>query len=244
MNDQLVIEFVNKLIENLDGLIKAIIWFGSTVKDENKDTDIDLLVIVDDIYAMTTNTTVSYYFDTLNKLLSDEKYKKFHITTLTLTKFWEMVKDGDPLILDILRKGVPMIDPAGIFSSFKKMLEMGMIKTSPEYLDRMNRNIENYMNFIDYYLIKAFESLYNAVVLTAQYFMSKNNIDVYSPEDILIKFNEIKNKYKIPKKTIEYYREVYSYMKKIMHKEIDKVDLLTLKDFIERFPEYRESLNK
>lgn len=154
--NDIILNFSKDLIEKVDGLVKSIVLFGSYAENkENEKSDIDLLIIVDDIYAQDLNITVPFYFDNLNKLLADEKYKKIHVTTLTLSKFWEMILNGDPLVLDILRKGEPIIDPAGIFGSLKKMLENGLIKTSPEYLEIMKKRAEEGINYANLMLIKA-----------------------------------------------------------------------------------------
>jgi len=242
--NDIILSFSKDLIEKVDGLVKSIVLFGSYVKNkENEKSDIDLLVIIDDVYAKDLNITVPFYFDNLNKILTDEKYKKIHVTTLTLSKFWEMILNGDPLVLDILRKGEPIIDPAGIFGSLKKMLENGLIKTSPEYLEIMKKRAEEGINYAYLMLIKAFESLYNSVVTISQYYLIKNNINIYSPEDILYKFEELKKKRKISSEVYNYYKRVYEYMKKIEHREIRNVDLDLLKEFLNGFEKYKENLN-
>jgi len=241
--NDIILNFSKDLIEKVDGLVKSIVLFGSYAENkESEKSDIDLLIIVDDIYAKDLNITVPFYFDNLNKLLADEKYKKIHVTTLTLSKFWEMILNGDPLVLDILRKGEPIIDPAGIFGSLKKMLENGLIKTSPEYLEIMKKRAEEGINYVNLMLIKAFESLYNSVVTISQYYLIKNNINIYSPEDILKKFEELKRKRKIFSEVYNYYKEVYEYMKKIEHREVKNIDLDLLKEFLEEFEKYKEKL--
>ncbi|MFZ8801227.1 MAG: nucleotidyltransferase domain-containing protein [Candidatus Nanopusillus sp.] len=242
--NDIILSFSKDLIEKVDGLVKSIILFGSYVENkENEKSDIDLLIIIDDVYAKDLNITVPFYFDNLNKILTDEKYKKIHVTTLTLSKFWEMILNGDPLVLDILRKGEPIIDPAGIFGSLKKMLENGLIKTSPEYLEIMKKRAKEGINYANLMLIKAFESLYNSVVTISQYYLIKNNINIYSPEDILHKFEELKKKRKISSEVYNYYKRVYEYMKKIEHREIRNVDLDLLKEFLNGFEKYKEKLN-
>ncbi len=242
--NDIILNFSKDLIEKVDGLVKSIVLFGSYVENkENEKSDIDLLIIIDDVYAKDLNITVPFYFDNLNKILADEKYKKIHVTTLTLSKFWEMILNGDPLVLDILRKGEPIIDPAGIFGSLKKMLENGLIKTSPEYLEIMKKRAEEGINYANLMLIKAFESLYSSVVTISQYYLIKNNINIYSPEDILHKFEELKKKRKISSEVYNYYKRVYEYMKKIEHREIRNVDLDLLKEFLNGFEKYKEKLN-
>ena len=242
--NDIILGFSKDLIEKVDGLVKSIVLFGSYIENkENEKSDIDLLIIIDDVYAKDLNITVPFYFDNLNKILADEKYKKIHVTTLTLSKFWEMILNGDPLVLDILRKGEPIIDPAGIFGSLKKMLERGLIKTSPEYLEIMKKRAEEGINYVNLMLIKAFESLYNSVVTISQYYLIKNNINIYSPEDILNKFEELKKKRKISSEVYNYYKKVYEYMKKIEHREIRNIDLDLLKEFLDGFEKYKEKLN-
>ena len=242
--NDVILNFSKDLIEKVDGLVKSIVLFGSYVENkENEKSDIDLLIIIDDVYAKDLNITVPFYFDNLNKILADEKYKKIHVTTLTLSKFWEMILNGDPLVLDILRKGEPIIDPAGIFGSLKKMLENGLIKTSPEYLEIMKKRAEEGINYANLMLIKAFESLYNSVVTISQYYLIKNNINIYSPEEILNKFEELKKKRKISSEVYNYYKKVYEYMKKIEHREVKNVDLDLLKEFLDGFEKYKEKLN-
>jgi len=242
--NDIILNFSKDLIEKVDGLVKSIVLFGSYAENkESEKSDIDLLIIIDDIYANDLNITVPFYFDNLNKLLADEKYKKIHVTTLTLSKFWEMILNGDPLVLDVLRKGEAMIDPAGIFGSLKKMLENGLIKTSPEYLEIMKKRAEEGINYANLMLIKAFESLYNSVVTISQYYLIKNNINIYSPEDILNKFEELKRKRKISTEVYNYYKKVYEYMKKMEHREVKNIDLDLLKEFLEEFGKYKEKLN-
>jgi len=242
--NDIILGFSKDLIEKVDGLVKSIVLFGSYAENkENEKSDIDLLIIIDDVYAKDLNVTVPFYFDNLNKILADEKYKKIHVTTLTLSKFWEMILNGDPLVLDILRKGEPIIDPAGIFGSLKKMLENGLIKTSPEYLEIMKKRAEEGINYANLMLIKSFESLYNSVVTISQYYLIKNNMNIYSPEDILNKFEELKKKRKISSEVYDYYKRIYEYMKKIEHREIRNVDLDLLKEFLDGFKKYKEKLN-
>ncbi|MGB9674689.1 MAG: nucleotidyltransferase domain-containing protein [Nanopusillaceae archaeon] len=247
MNDtfNILMDFSKELIEKVDGVVKGIILFGSyATNKENQKSDVDILILVDDIYAGETNLTITFYFDNLNKILKQEKYSKIHPTTLTLSKFWSMVIDGDPLVLDIIRKGTPIIDPTGIFGTLKKMLENGMIKTSAEYLETMKRRSEELLNYSNFLMIKAFESFYNSVILITQYYLIKSGYKIYGPEDIIEKLEEIKSNKKLDKEILKYFRDVYNYMKKIEHKEIDKIDFDIFKEFIENYPSYKEKLKE
>ena len=68
----ILIDFSKELIDKVDGLVKAIVLFGSYSQNkENEKSDIDILIVVDDIYAKDLNITVPFYFDNLNKILAN-----------------------------------------------------------------------------------------------------------------------------------------------------------------------------
>ncbi|BBL45498.1 nucleotidyltransferase [Nanobdella aerobiophila] len=243
--NNIIINFSKDLIEKVDGLVKTIALFGSYAQNkENKKSDIDILILIDDIYANDLNISIPFYFDNLNKILSKEEYKKIHPTTLTLTKFWNMILNGDPLILDILRKSNVIFDSSGIYGSLKRMLENGMIKTSPEYLETMRNKSQELYNYSYFLINKSFESLYNSVIYLIQYYLIKNKINVYSPEDIVEKLEELKKNKKIKKDIVEYFREIYDTMKRLEHKDIDKIDLDNFNKLLNKYIDFKEMIEK
>jgi hypothetical protein len=57
--------------------------------------------------------------------------KKLHITTFKYTSFWEFVRNGDPIAINILRDGVPLIDRE-FFRPLQLLLLQGRIRPSQE----------------------------------------------------------------------------------------------------------------
>ncbi len=238
---EIILDFSKDLIEKVDGIVKSIILFGSYAENKDKEkSDIDVLILVDDVYAENANISIQFYLDNLNKVLSNEKYRKIHPTTITLSKFWEMLYYGDPLILKILKSGKPIIDPMGMFKSFQLLLEKGIIRNTPESLHIIKKRIEYHENLYDLYIKKALESILNIVVDSSHYFFSSINQEPIGVDEIPIKLEENRKKYKIPKKIIDIFIEIYNYVKKVEYKEITNIDLNDIKELHAKAIEYKK----
>ena len=60
-----------------------------------------------------------------------ESSEKLHITTLKFTSFWEYIRAGDPVGVNILREGMALID-SGFFEPMQQLLIQGKMRPSPE----------------------------------------------------------------------------------------------------------------
>jgi len=132
---KLVYDFASRLAskEMLGGFVQAIVLFGSVMRKEaKKDSDLDLLVILDDVSNEITSEMASAYSLTVGSLLAKlNAHDKIHLTTLGIIRFWDGVRNGEPVITSILRSGKPIID-TGFFTPLKAMLDKGMIKPTKE----------------------------------------------------------------------------------------------------------------
>jgi predicted nucleotidyltransferase len=128
----LVYSFTNRLYKEFGDFIKAVVLFGSAAKSpEKKDKgDIDILVVVDDASMRLTADVAEAYRIIVEKLII-EISPRIHLTTLKLTTFWEYVRAGDPVGMNILRDGVPILD-TGFFRPLQILLQQGRIRPSPE----------------------------------------------------------------------------------------------------------------
>ncbi|MEM4915496.1 MAG: nucleotidyltransferase domain-containing protein [Nanopusillaceae archaeon] len=238
---KLVLDFGNEIINKVNGLIRMIILFGSHAKGKNEQSsDIDLLIVVDDVYNVWDNVTSVYYFDNLNKILSQEKFKKLHVNTLTLSIFWDMARNGDPLLINILRTGKAIIDPFGLFGSLKKLLEMGRIKPSEEAIEISKRKIDLNIRNYKLYLLKAFENVYGIFVTLAQYYLMKKGYLPPEPSEILEYLKkEIKDE-----EILEWYSRIFEKAKKISHGEIAEISTEELKEFYNKAIEFKNKIEK
>lgn len=211
----IILNFSKDLIEKVDGLIKFIVLFGSYARNENKeDSDIDLLIVVDDVNPEFKNTSISFYYDNLNEILkSKEEYKKLHITTLTLSVFYDGVLKGDPLIINTLRVGIPIIDTLGFFKSLQELLKLGKIKNTEEAVLELKNKYNIEKNLIMVNLYKTLESIYLSILYLSQYLLLKNNIDTIEPEKIYEELKKILKDNGISNKEADTFKELYEYVK-------------------------------
>jgi len=235
----LIVDFSNELINKVDGLVRAIVLFGSYSRgEETEKSDIDLLVIVDDVYNKWDNVTSTFYYDNLNKILSQEKFKKLHVNTLTLSIFWDMVRNGDPLAVNIIRSGKALIDPFGLFGSLKKLLQMGRIIPSNEAIELAKIRVDNNLRNYKINIIKAFESIYLIFVNSAQYYLMRKGYSLIGPEEIL----EALKKEFGDKEVVMWYEEILKKMKSISHGESIDISGKDLDEYFKKAIEFKKAM--
>ena len=135
----IVYNFSKDVKKELGTLLKGIILFGSTARhiDTNKKShDIDILLVIDDVSVKLTEELIQTYRIIVEKIVLKTS-KKLHITSLRLTNFWEYVRAGDPIAVNILRDGVAIYD-TGFFEPLQLLLYQGRIRPSAE-------SVQNYL---------------------------------------------------------------------------------------------------
>src|SRR3989338_6022936 len=115
----------------MGGLIRGVIIFGSAARKKTTEkSDIDVLVIIDDLTISLSPEVVEAYRVIVNKTIVRVS-TRLHITTLRFTSFWEYMRNGDPIGINILREGVAMID-SGFFEPLQVLLKKGKIRPTSE----------------------------------------------------------------------------------------------------------------
>src|SRR3989344_7022365 len=117
----IALDFASKTYQKFRDVVKAIVMFGSAVKQKAKEkSDIDIVIIIDDCTVNWDEELIAWYREELAKIIAAQKYpKELHVNTVTLTAFWEELRAGEPLIINILRYGEPLIDVGGFFDPLK-----------------------------------------------------------------------------------------------------------------------------
>jgi len=130
----IAMDFATKVFKKFDKIIKSVVLFGSTVKDTNvTGSDIDVILIIDDVTINWDQELIAWYRQELDKILRLNPYRQdLHVNTVKLSTWWEDLMRGDPVVINILRYGEPMIDFAGFFNPLKYLLIKGKIKSTPE----------------------------------------------------------------------------------------------------------------
>lgn len=215
--------FSKKMYDEFSTFIKAIVLFGSAAKrKQTKNSDIDILIIVDDLAIQMTPEIIETYRIITEKIISKTSLK-LHITSLKFTTFYEYVNAGDPIAINILRDGVALID-TGFFSPLKALLKMGRIRPTPEsvwsYYSKAPYIISSSQGRINQALI----DLYWAVIDSAHAALMVIGEIPPSPDHVaeLIR-KKIVAKGKLEIKYAHIIQDFYTFAKSVMHGEVTKV---------------------
>lgn len=215
--------FAKKVHKEFGVFAKSIVLFGSTArKPGEKKHDIDILVIVNDLTIGTTSEVVQTYRVIMEKLI-EQTSKRIHLTTLKLTNFYEFMRTGDPIAINILRDGVAIID-TGFFDPWQALLYQGRIRPTYEsiwtYMNKAPVTLENSR----WHLLQATLDLYWAVIDAAHAALMKIGEIPPSPEhvsqildDKLVKSGRIPSKYS---KTMDTF---YKLSKQILYREVKEI---------------------
>ncbi|MGV8171550.1 MAG: nucleotidyltransferase domain-containing protein [Candidatus Woesearchaeota archaeon] len=222
----IVYTFSKEVKKELGALLKGIILFGSTARHigTNKNShDIDIMLVVDDVSIKMTPELIQTYRILLEKIIIKVS-KKIHITSLKFTNFWEYIRAGDPIAVNILRDGVAIYD-TGFFEPLQLLLYQGRIRPSAEsiqnYLMMAPKTLQNSRGHI----LQAVLDLYWAVIDAAHAAIMYVGEVPPSPahaadmmEEKLVKPGLIEKKY------LHTMRMFYNLGKSIMHGQVSDIN--------------------
>ncbi|MFA5258860.1 MAG: nucleotidyltransferase domain-containing protein [Candidatus Pacearchaeota archaeon] len=224
---EIAMDFAEKVYIKFDKIIKSVILFGSTAKhEESADSDIDIILVVDDAVIKFDDRLIMWYRDELGKIIQENPYKQdLHINTVKLTTWWEDLSKGDPVIINIIRYGEALIDFAGFFDPIKILLQEGRIKSTPEAMYTILNRIPGHLVRSKTAEMSAIEGCYWAMIESAQALLMSVKILPPSPEHItmLLKENFV-DKGLLKINYVADIKEIYELHKKIAHGEIKDID--------------------
>ncbi len=217
---EIAYDFATKSYKKFKEIIKCIVLFGSVAKEEaKKKSDIDIIIVIDDCSVNWDAELISWYREELGKLIAAQKYsKELHINTVTLTTFWEELRAGEPVIINILRYGEALIDFGGFFSPLKALLARGKIRATPEAVFNTLRRAPDHLTKARYSLLGSIEALYWAMVDSAHAALMSANEIPPSPEHIadMLTVHFVKSG-KLDKKYVEWFTDLYHVTREITH---------------------------
>ena len=238
---EIALDFATKAYKKFDKIIKSIVLFGSTIKQTSMaGSDIDIILILDDVSIKWDAELIAWYREELEKLLRTNPYRKtLHINTVKLSTWWEDLMKGEPVIMNILRHGETLIDMAGFFTPLKYLLINGKIKSTPEAIYNALQRAPGHITRSKASELNAIEGVYWAMVDSAHAALMAAGIPPASPEHIPIDLKEtFVSEKKLKMKYVEWYRDLLMLHKKIVHgdiKNLKGVEIDTWQDRSEEF---------
>jgi|FLOH01.1.fsa_nt_gi predicted nucleotidyltransferase/uncharacterized protein (UPF0332 family) len=237
----LAYDFSKKIYKEFGKFIKAIVIFGSTARKKNNSKDIDILLIVDDITMVLSRELIQTYRIITEQVVANVS-TKLHITTLRFTNFWEYVRAGDPIAINILRDGFALVD-TGFFEPLQALLYQGRIRPTPEaswvYFSKAPQTIAN----SKWHLLQATIDLYWSVVDSAHAALMKLNEVPPSPEHVheLLEQKMVKTGL-INKKYPAVMRRFYDLMKMITNRDIKEISGAQYTEYLKEAQEFVQTM--
>ena len=237
----IALDFAVKVYKKFDKTVKSIVLFGSTTKQTSvAGSDIDIIIIIDDVSIRWSQELIAWYRTELDKILRLNPYQKnLHINTIKLSTWWEDLIKGDPVVLNILRYGEAMVDMAGFFEPLKFLLINGKIKSTPEAIYSCLQRAPTHILRSKVAELNAIEGLYWAMVDSAHAALIAANVLPPSPEHIPINLKEnFVDAGKLKIKYVVWYRDLLILHKKISHGEIKDLKGVEIDEWQERAEEF------
>lgn len=232
---EIAMDFATKVYEKFDQMIKSIVLFGSSAKKTaTPGSDIDIIIIIDDVSVNWDNELIAWYREELGKLIQKNPYlKALHINTVKLSTWWDDMLRGDPIIINILRHGDALIDHGGFFNPLRVLLREGKIKSTPESIYTLLQRAPGHLTRAKQSMLAVVDGFYWTMVDSAHAALIAANIMPSSPEAIPEVLTEsfVKTK-KLNKKYVSYYEDVHVIAKDIVH---GKKTVIRGKDLDEMF---------
>jgi predicted nucleotidyltransferase/uncharacterized protein (UPF0332 family) len=241
LESEIAMDFATKAYEAFNKMVKSIVLFGSSVKQTTvAGSDIDIILIVDDVSIIWDEELIAWYREQLDHLLRRNPYEKsLHINTIKLSTWWEDLMRGDPVVLNVLRYGEAMIDFAGFFEPLKFLLLNGKIKSTPEAIYNCLQRAPTHFLRSRTAELNSIEGLYWAMVDSAHAALISAGIPPASPEHIPVDLKEIfVNNGKLKMKYAIWYRDLLMLHKKIAHGEMTELKGVEIDDWQEKTQEF------
>jgi predicted nucleotidyltransferase/uncharacterized protein (UPF0332 family) len=241
LESDIAMDFAVKAYEKFDKIVKSIVLFGSSVKqDEVAGSDIDIVVIIDDATIVWDQELIAWYREELDKLLRNNPYNKsLHINTIKLTSWWEDLMRGDPVVLNILRYGESLIDFGGFFEPLKFLLLNGKIKSTPEAIYDCLQRAPQHLARSKISELNAIEGLYWSMVDASHAALISAGLNPASPEHVPSDLKEVfVDKGLLKLKYVMWYRDLLMLHKQIAHGEITELKGVEIDDWQEKAQEF------
>ena len=238
-------DFAIKAYSKFQEVIKSIALFGSVAKrSPYRKSDIDIIIIVDDCTVLWDEELIAWYRENLALLLAKQKYKKeIHINTVTLSAFWKELKEGDPVVINILRYGTPLVDHGGFFSPLKILLRRGKIRPTAEAIYIAMQRAPMHLSRSRYAILGAVEGLYWGMVDAAHAALMSAGHTPPSPEHVYDMLKKVFGK-TLHRNYAENFKEMYTVAHNITHGNLKNVSGKTIDSLKEKAENFVEEMRK
>ncbi len=183
-NLKLARDFSKGLLGEMNELVRAIVLFGSNTNNTlKKDSDIDLMVVLNNVSVYVTPELREAYKIITNKLNNEISKGKIHLMTINLSDFWDMSRKGDPVIVNVLRYGLPIFD-RDLVEPLQYLLEIGKVRPTREAVNNYLARSRTLFEETDKHMINSILDLYYSVIDVTHAAIMSQGITPASPKEM------------------------------------------------------------
>jgi len=238
-------KFAKIMYREFGAFIKCLVLFGSTtMKPGSPKRDLDILIVLDDVRVKFSKELVETYRIITEKAIAATDPQRLHIQSMKFTSFWEYVRAGDPVAINILRSGVSLID-TGVFDPLQALLDEGRIRPSAESIYTYFTMAPASLVRSKQHLLTATVDLYWAAIDAAHSVLMAHGEIPPTPDHVASLLNERLAGKHIKRKYSQTVQRLYKIYKGITHRDIKEIsgkDYDTLKEMTEEFVEAMKKL--
>lgn len=244
-SSEIGMDFAVKVYKKFDKLIKSIVLFGSIAKKTSVvGSDIDLILILDDVSVKWDQELIAWYRTELGKIVKQNPYKiNIHINTIKLSTWWNDLIRGDPVVINIIRDGKALIDFGGFFEPLQYLLVEGKIKPSPEAIYSLLQRAPMHITRSRLAELSCIEGLFWSMVDSSQAALIAANVMPSSPEHLPIDLKEtFVDEGKLKMKYVGWYNDLLILHKKIVHGHITDLKGVEIDAWQEKAQEFLKTM--
>lgn len=238
---EIALDFATKIYKKFDKIVKSVVLFGSSTKNTStSSSDIDLIIIIDDVSILFDQELIAWYREELGKIIEANPYRKeLHVNTVKLSTWWQDLIRGDPVVINVIRYGDSILDFGGFFQPLKVLLSQGKIKSTPEAIYSALERAPIHLARSKISELGAMEGVYWAMVDSSHAALIAASQIPPSPEHIPIMLKEnFVDKKLLDMKYVVWYRDLYVLHRRIVHGDITNLHGNDLEEWQKRADEF------
>jgi predicted nucleotidyltransferase len=218
---QIARKFGKIMYKEFGKFISALVLFGSAAQhDSHPKKDIDVLIVLDDVRIRFSKELVETYRIIAEKAIAAVDPKRLHVQSMKLSAFWEYVRAGDPVAINILRSGVALIDQ-GFFDPLQALLDQGRIRPSAESIWTYFTMAPASLHRSEQHMLTAAVDLYWAAIDAAHSALMVAGETPPSPVHVSGMLDKVLVKHgHVSKKSAKSMAELFKLFKGITHRDI------------------------
>jgi uncharacterized protein (UPF0332 family) len=220
---QLTQTLATKLKEELKDLLKSVILFGSAARGaKQQGSDIDVLLIVNDVSLILSKEVIVSLRVIIENCAAGVS-NNFHITTMQLSQFWDYLRNGDPIVVNMIREGRAVMDE-GFFAPIQGLLDQGRIRPSKEAVWAYYLRAPQTIQRAERRLLDIVVDLYWAVIDAAHAALMHIDVVPGAPHHVahLLEDHFVRKRL-LEKKYVDILKNLYTLSKEVGHHQLVKM---------------------